>query len=129
MVTFKLISLSKEIPKKFKWINGFILIPLLLWPLVFFMTIFFFDDPNASPIMVWALFLSVNLYPLYLFLLFELNARLYKKLKIAGYIIPLLIVGSLLYIFSSFYISNKQSIIHLANQSSSNDMMLAFCGI
>lgn len=109
MTKFKIISFSKEIPTKFKWINLLILIPILLWPLVFLMTIFFFDDPNANPIMVWGLFFAVNLYPLYLFVLFELNARLYKKLKIVGYIIPSLIFGSLLYIFGSFYISNKQS--------------------
>src|SRR5699024_5207615 len=97
--------ISKEIPTKFKWINWLILIPILLWPLVFFMTIFFFDDPNANPIMVWGLFFAVNLYPLYLIVLFELNARLYKKSKIIGNIIPSLIFGCLLYIFGSFYIS------------------------
>src|SRR5690606_8565140 len=106
---FKIISISKEIPKKFKWINWLILIPILLWPLVFFMTVFFFDDPNANPIMVWGLFFVVNLYPLYLFALFELNARLYKKQKLAGYIIPLAIFGVLLYFLGSFYISNKHS--------------------
>jgi len=109
MTKFKIISISKEIPKKFKWINWLILIPILLWPLVFFMTVFFFDDPNANPIMVWGLFFVVNLYPLYLFALFELNARLYKKQKLAGYIIPLAIFGVLLYFLGSFYISNKHS--------------------
>ncbi|MFA7445999.1 MAG: hypothetical protein WCY89_08635 [Flavobacteriaceae bacterium] len=116
MTKFKLVSFSKEIPKKFKWINWLILTPILLWPLVFFMTVFFFDDPNANPIMVWGLFFAVNLYPLYLFVLFELNARLYKKIKITGYVIPLLVVAGLLYIIN--IIRTKQTIFKGRNRIS-----------
>lgn len=108
MIKFKLISFSKEIPKKFKWINWLVLTPILLWPFVFFMTVFFFDNPNANPIMVWGLFFAVNLYPLYLFVLFELNARLYNKFKITSYVIPLLVVAGLFYIISSMFIPSKQ---------------------
>lgn len=108
MANFKVIALSKEISKKFKWINWFILIPILLWPLVFFGTIFFFDDPNASPIMVWALFIGVNLYPLYLFIIFELNARLYKRIRIAAYFLPLSIIGCLSFVIVREYLSSKQ---------------------
>ena len=108
MANFKLIAFSKEIPRKFKWINWFILIPILFWPLVFFGSIFFFDDPNANPTMVWALFFGVNLYPLYLIVLFELNARLYKKLNVAAFVLPLLIIGSLSFILITEYISSKK---------------------
>ncbi len=108
MAKFRLVSFSKEIPIKFKWINWIILIPIFLWPLVFFMTIFFFDDPNANPIMVWTLFLGVNLYPLYLLILFELNARLYKRIKVAAYILPLLIIGSLSFISINEFLSSKK---------------------
>jgi hypothetical protein len=104
----KIIAFSKEIPKNFKWINWFILIPILFWPLIFFGTIFFFDDPNANPLMVWALFIGVNLYPVYLIVLFELNARLHKRIKFAGYILPILIIGSLSFIIVREYISSKQ---------------------
>lgn len=108
MAKFKLISFSKEIPKRFKWINWFILTPIVLWPLVFFGSIFIFDDPNAKPIIVWALFVGVNLYPLYLFGLFELNARLYKRINIVGYIFPLLIIGSMIFVIAKEFISSKQ---------------------
>lgn len=108
MTSSKLISFSKEIPKKFKVINWVILIPILFWPLVFFMSIFFFDDPNANPTMVWALFFGVNLYPLYLFLLFELNARLYKKNNLIAYILPILMISSLLYFFIDQYNSSQE---------------------
>ena len=100
----KIIAISKEVPKKFKWINWFILIPILYWPLVFFGTIFFFDDPNANPLMVWALFIGVNLYPLYLIILFELNARLFKKVKVLPYVLPLLMIGSLSFLIVREYV-------------------------
>lgn len=104
----KIIAFSKEVPKKFKWINWFILIPILFWPLVFFGTIFFFDDPNTNPLMVWALFIGVNLYPLYLIILFELNARLFKKVKVLAYVLPLLMIVSLSFIIVKEYVSSKQ---------------------
>lgn len=104
----KIVAFSKETPKKFKRVNWFILIPILFWPLVFFGTIFFFDDPNANPLIVWCLFIAVNLYPIYLFILFELNARLYKKNAVLAYVIPLLIIGSLSFISIREYISSKQ---------------------
>ena len=108
MHNLKIIAFSKEVPKKFKWINGFILLPILFWPLVFFGSIFFFDDPNANISMVWALFIGVNLYPLYLIIFFELNARLYKKVKIFAYIFPILMIGCLSFIIAREYVSNEQ---------------------
>jgi len=58
--------------------------------------------------MVWALFFGVNLYPIYLFLIFELNARLYRKIKFAGYILPLMIIGGFIYFFISNYNSSRE---------------------
>ena len=99
----KLISFSKELPSRFKWINCFILIPILLWPLVFFSTLFMGDDPNANTTKLLILFVVVNLYPLYLLVIFELNARLYKRIKIAAYVLPLLIIGSLSFVIIVFF--------------------------
>ncbi len=108
MQKFKLISFSKELPRKFKLMNWIILIPTLFWPLIFYMSIFFFDDPNANPMLVWLLFFGVNLYPLYLFLFFELNARLYKKYNLVGYILPILMISSLSYFFIDQYNSSQK---------------------
>ena len=108
MPNFKIIAFSKEVPKKFKCLNWFILNTILLWPLIFFGTVFFFDDPNAIPLMVWALFIGVNLYPVYLIVLFELNARLHKRIIFAAYFLPILIIGSLSFIIARQYISSKQ---------------------
>jgi len=108
MANFKLIAFSKEIPKKFKWINWFILIPILLWPIVFYSSIFIFDSPPANLKIAYAMFFGMNLYPLYLFILFELNARLYKRIKIAAYILPLSIIGCLSFVIVREYLSTKQ---------------------
>jgi len=81
MAKFRFVSFSKEIPWTFKIVNWLILLPILIWPLIFFMTAFFFDAPGQNPVKVWPLVIGVILYPLYLFILFELNARLYKKIN------------------------------------------------
>lgn len=108
MSKFKVISFSKEIPRKFKYVNWIILFPVIFWPLIFYGSVFFFDNPNANPMMVWALLFGVNLYPIYLFLIFELNARLYRKIKFAGYILPLMIIGGFIYFFISNYNSSRE---------------------
>ncbi|HTO16560.1 MAG TPA: DKNYY domain-containing protein [Edaphocola sp.] len=125
----KIVAFSKEIPKKFKRVNWFILIPILFWPLVFFGTIFFFDDPNANPLMVWSLFIGVNLYPIYLIVFFELNARLYKKVAVLAYVLPLLIIGSLSFIIVREYISSNQFAKEreIANQNRQKEGYIGNC--
>lgn len=71
----------------FKILRILSLLPVLAWPLVFYMSIFFFDNPNASPAMVWALFIAANSYPLVLIGNLLLANKLYRKKKIAGYIL------------------------------------------
>lgn len=129
MQNFKLISFSKEIPRKFKLINWVILIPILFWPLIFYMSIFFFDDPNANQMLVWSLFFGVNLYPLYLILIFELNARLYKKHNIVGYILPVLMISSLSYFFIYQYnlSQNLKNDRILENQKRKEAGYIGFC--
>lgn len=103
MARFKLTAFSKDIPLKFKFLNATILLPILFWPVIFFMSFFFFDDPNADPKGVYTLFFAVNLYPLYLIILFELNARLYKISKYTAYVLPILMIGvALLFSFRGF---------------------------
>lgn len=107
MSKFKLVSFSKELDKRFKLINWIILLPILLWPLVFFSSIFIFDNPKV----VWkayGLFFLVNSYPVFLFVLFEINARIYKRLRLVGFIIPMSILIILSYGIIKEVISTKQ---------------------
>jgi len=74
------------------------LLPIIAWPLTFFMSILFFDDPNANQLMVWGLFIGVNSYPLLLIGNLLLGNKFYKRNKILGYSIltwPILIFALL----------------------------------
>lgn len=84
MSKFKLVSFSKEIDKKFKRINLIVLAPILLWPFFFLGFMVYYHYEMYS-------FILAILYPFYLCLLFEVNARIYKRHKAVGYIIPILI--------------------------------------
>ena len=108
MAKFKLISFSKEIPKRFKIVNWFILLPIILWPLVFFGSIFIFDNPKSITL-AYILFILINSYPIFLFLLFEFNARIYQNNKMGGYIIPIAILGMLSFGFLKEYASIKKN--------------------
>ncbi|MES2545445.1 MAG: hypothetical protein V4548_11200 [Bacteroidota bacterium] len=55
----------KELPKWFKILNASILLPILLWPIAFFMSIFLLDSPNASDEMFLAFF-AMNMYPFFI---------------------------------------------------------------
>jgi hypothetical protein len=82
-ITFKILRLSS-------------LMPIIAWPMVFYMSIFFFDNPNANPLMVWGLFIVVNLYPLILIGNLLLGNWIYKKYRVIGYLIvfwPIILFG------------------------------------
>ncbi len=85
---------SDTLPRWFKFLNLSILLPILLWPLIFFTTIFFFDNPS-NLIMTFILFIIVNAYPLYLIILVLINAKLYTWNKLLGLILPFVIIVSL----------------------------------
>ncbi len=55
------------------------LMPILLWPLIFYSTIFFFDDPNSNETLVYFTFCAVNAYPLYLIGNVIVSNKIYPK--------------------------------------------------
>ncbi len=81
------------ISKRNKNFNRIILLPIILYPFIFFGTIFFFDDPSANPIKVWLLFFAVNAYPLYLYILYKLNLKIYAKNAKLGHLLPLAFIA------------------------------------
>lgn len=90
---------QKELPLWFRFINLLIFLPVLIWPLIFFMTIFIFDDPTASKTSQYGLFYAINAYPLYLYLLALTNISIFKKWKFSALILPALAVFSLIGFF------------------------------
>lgn len=79
----------KELPKWFKILNLSILLPILIWPFIFFGTIFFFDNPK-NLFYTYLLFFFVNAYPFYLAILALINIKLYIWNKLLGLIIPII---------------------------------------
>ena len=81
------IIFPKDIPIWFHIINLVILVPCLLWPFVFFLTLFLFDktdDINHT----YYIFILINSYPIYLIFLVFINLRLFKINKFIGLILP-----------------------------------------
>ena len=87
---------SKELNKFFKILNLFILFPIVLFPIVLFGSVFAFDSPKSNGL-TFLLFFVVNAYPLYLLIIAYYNIILYKKNKVLGFILPSLIVLTILY--------------------------------
>lgn len=87
---------SKDFPIWFRILNLCILLPILLYPLVFFTTIFFFDNPENLGL-TWLLFFAVNAYPIYLLIIAYFNSILFQKNKILGSILPTFVLLILLY--------------------------------
>ena len=86
---------KKSLPIWFKVLNSGILLPILLFPIVFYSTVFFFDSGNT--IQANLLFFGVNAYPLYLILIMYLNSLLFRKSNILG--TALAIIMLLLYAY------------------------------
>jgi hypothetical protein len=79
-------------PKLPSWIialNYIALIPALVWPIVFFASIFMFDNPkNAGA--TFLLFLLINSYPLILLANMHFSFMLFNKNKVLSAILPLI---------------------------------------
>lgn len=87
---------SNELPKWFKYLNLSILLPILFWPLIFYTTIFFFDNPKNLG-QTYLLFFVVNAYPIYLVIIAFFNSILFQRNKLIGYILPAVILLTLTY--------------------------------
>lgn len=86
----RLTIFSKELPIWFKLLNLCILLPILLWPFVLYLSIFIFDNPHNLAL-AYLIFFALIAYPLYLLIIAELNSRLYFKNKRLSLILPILI--------------------------------------
>ncbi len=86
----RLTIFSKELPGWFKLLNLCILLPILLWPFVLYLSIFIFDNPHNLAL-AYLIFFALIAYPLYLLIIAELNSRLYFKSKKLSLILPILI--------------------------------------
>jgi len=91
---------TKENPIWFNVLNLVILLPILIWPFIFYTTIFFFDNPENLGL-TYLLFFVVNAYPIYLLIIAFFNSKLFLNNRILGLILPMIVaVGGLYAAFS-----------------------------
>ncbi len=81
---------KKKNPLWFRLLNLLILLPCVAFPLVFIMSVFLFDAPENMGLTI-LIAVAINAYPLYLFLLFRYNARLFRKIKSIAIVIPIVV--------------------------------------
>lgn len=87
----------KDLPHGLRLLNTVILLPILAWPFVFFLSIFLFDQPREDYLPVYLAFFAINAYPLYLMAIAYFNIRLLRKNRFLGAILPaafLLAIGT-----------------------------------
>jgi hypothetical protein len=80
---------GKGYPRWLVLLNKISLAPIFLWPLVFYGSIFFFDNPGNLPLTFLA-FILVNSYPFLLLALVRLSYRVYSKFTVLAIAIPCL---------------------------------------
>lgn len=90
---------SKDLPDWFRLLNIGMLLLILLWPFVLFMSIFLFDKPGSDTLQNYLLFIGINAYPVYLLLLLHFNTKLFHKNRLLGAVLPLLIAAAAVILF------------------------------
>ena len=74
-------------------LNTLIFLLFLPWPLVAFVSLFAFDSPGSDTDPVtWIIFIAINSYPIWLFLITNYNRQMIKQRKYFKVIITSLIV-------------------------------------
>jgi hypothetical protein len=88
----------KDLPVWIRRLNYIALSPILLWPLVFFGAIFFFDNPK-NIFQTVLLFIAFNSYPLVLGGIVLASYKLFPKSKFLSAILPLIPICLLICFF------------------------------
>ncbi len=79
---------SENFPSWFIGLNWLSLTLILVWPLVFFTSIFMFDAPGSDTLPNYLLFFAINGYPLLLVGIAFLSVGLYPRNRIAATLLP-----------------------------------------
>ncbi len=92
---------SKKLPIWFRLLNAIILLPSIIWPIIFFMSIFIFDK-SLNLALTYLFFFIINLYPIYLIAIAYLNIYIYNKSKVLSLVIPIFVLVSVIWLIIEF---------------------------
>ena len=93
-----------DLPLGFRILNYIILVSVLPWPLLLFMSIFLSDAPSNET-KASSIFLLVIIYPFLILLFAVASFKAYGTSPVIAYIFPILsavVIGILIYKFYSF---------------------------
>lgn len=94
-----------NLPDWFVKVNYWGLLPIVLWPLVFFVTIFLFDNPK-NEMATFGLFLLINSYPFLLIGNLLLSFKLFSVARPLSILLPLIPLAAFAYlIIYVFFVS------------------------
>ncbi len=79
---------NKELPLWFRRLNYISLAGACGWPLVFFVSLFMFDDPNANVNKRTVYWILINCYPIFLLILSLISYKLFRRSPIVAAIFP-----------------------------------------
>ena len=97
--TLPIIFNKSKLPWSIRILNYSTLITFLIWPLVFFGSIFIFDNPKNLPI-TFILFILINSYPLLIIGLIILSFKLFKKYTLISILIPISVLIAFFYLLT-----------------------------
>lgn len=97
--TLPIIFNRPDIPWSIKILNYSTLLIILIWPLVFFGSIFMFANPDYL-FLTFLLFILINSYPFIIIGLIYLSFKLYKKQPLISASIPVILLVGFLYFLS-----------------------------
>lgn len=78
---------SGNIPRWFIYYNYFGLYPILFWPLIFYASIFLFDNPSNIAL-TYGIFFSIIMYPVAYLGILSLSSRLFHRFRLIAVLLP-----------------------------------------
>lgn len=99
--TLPIIFNRSDLPWSIRILNYATLLFILIWPLVFFATVFMFDNPD-NVFVTWFIFILINSYPFMIIGLIILSFKLFKKYTLVSIFIPISVLMGFIYLFLSF---------------------------
>jgi hypothetical protein len=101
MNIFNYIFRNKDLPRWIVFLNYACLSGILVWPLVFFASIFMFDNPSDEN-KTFSQFILINSYPLLLMLITFVSFKVFHRSKLVSVMLPSMAILSYIYIFIAY---------------------------
>ena len=80
--------IEKKVHKLPKWFYIIIsLLPIILWPAIFYGSVFIYDDKNADPRILDSIFIALNSYPIYLIVNTIIASKIFNRKRILSIIL------------------------------------------